>query len=85
MAKEKKIGKVTHYFTKIGVAVVKLTTTLKVGEEIHIKGHTSDFTQAVESMQIEHDKIETAKKGQSIGLKVKEHARDGDEVFVVAK
>lgn len=83
MAKEKKIGEVTHYFTKIRVAVVKLTNVLSVGDEIHIKGHTSDFTQKVESMQIEHEKIEKAKKGQSIGLKIADHARDGDEVFLV--
>ena len=83
--KEKKIGKVTHYFTNIGVGVVKLSDSLSVGDEIHIKGHTSDFSQTVDSMQIEHEKIEKAKKGQSIGLKVKEHARDGDEVFLATK
>ena len=77
------IGKVTHYFTKIGVAVIELSGDLKVGEKIRIKGATSDFKQKVSSMQIEHEKIEEAKAGQSIGMKVKEHAREGDKVYKV--
>ena len=77
----KKVGKVTHYYTSIGVAVVKLSSTLKTGDKIMIKGATSDFTQTVDSMQIEKDKIQEAKKGQSIGLKVKEHAREHDTVY----
>lgn len=77
----KKVGKVAHYYTSIGVAVVKLSGTLKAGDKIRIKGATSDFTQTVDSMQIEKDKIQEAKKGQSIGLKVKEHAREHDDVY----
>lgn len=77
------IGKVTHYFTNISVAVIKLDKSLKVGETIRIKGATSDFTQPVDSMQIEHDKIEEAKKGQSVGLKVAEHVREHDIVYKV--
>src|SRR3989338_6643267 len=73
---EKEIGVVTHYFTNIGVAVIKLNGTLRIGDEIHVKGATSDFRQRVESMQIEHDKIQEAKAGQSIGLKVVDHARE---------
>jgi putative protease len=83
MAEEKEVGKVTHYFTKIGVAIVDLTEELKVGDTIHIKGHTSDFTQKVESMQIEHEQVEKAGKGKAIGLKVNEHAREGDVVYKV--
>jgi len=79
----KEIGKVTHYYTKIGVAVIELTDTIKVGDTIRIKGATSDFTQTVDSMQIEHKDVEEAKKKQSIGLKVPEHARDGDTVYKV--
>lgn len=79
------IGKVTHYFTKIGVCVVELSRGLKVGDTIHIKGATSDFKQKVGSMQIEHEKLEGAKKGQSIGMKVKEHAREHDVVYKVTK
>ena len=81
----RKVGKVTHYFTKIGVAVVELNGTLKVGDKIRIKGATSDFTQTVESMQIEHQPVEEAKAGQSIGLKVIEHAREGDTVFKIVE
>jgi len=83
MSDEMEIGKVTHYFTKIGVGVIELSKGLKVGDVIHIKGATSDFKQKVESMQIEHDKVEEAKAGQSIGLKVKEHAREHDAVYKV--
>ena len=83
MAEEREVGAVTHYYTKIGVVVIELTDTLKVGDTIHIKGATSDFTQKVDSMQIEHKEVKEAKKGQSIGLKVKEHAREHDKVFVV--
>lgn len=86
-AKEEKlgeeIGKVTHYFTKIWVAVVELSGDLKVGDKIRVKGATSDFKQKVDSMQIEHEKIKEAKAGQSIGMKVKEHAREGDTVYKV--
>ena len=78
------IGKVTHYFTKIGVCVIEITKgSLKVGDKIKIKGATSDFEQKVDSMQIEHEKLEEAKAGQSIGLKVKEHVREHDVVYKV--
>jgi len=84
MAEEVKIGKVTHYFGKIQVAAIELTDgDLSVGDTIHIKGHTSDFTPQVESMQIEHENVQHAEKGQSIGIRVVEHARVGDEVFKV--
>ncbi|MBC8501248.1 MAG: hypothetical protein H8D38_05810 [DPANN group archaeon] len=83
---EKEIGVVTHYFTNISVGVVEITKgTLKTGDTIHIKGATSDFTQKVQSLQIEHEKIEEAKKGQSIGLKVKEHVREQDKVFKITE
>jgi selenocysteine-specific translation elongation factor len=77
------IGKVTHYFTKIGVAVVELTASLSVGDKIRISGPTTDFEQTVESMQIEHENVKTAKAGQSIGLKVAEHVRETDTVYKV--
>ena len=79
----KEIGKVTHYYTHLSVAVVELSDTLKVGDKIRIKGATSDFEQPVDSMQIEHEKIEEAKAGQSIGLKVKDHVRQHDVVYKV--
>lgn len=80
--KEMQLGKVTHYFTKIGVAVIEVTDgSIKVGDEIHIKGHTTDFTQKITSMQIEHDKVQAAEPGQSIGLKVEQPVRANDLVY----
>jgi len=79
--KEKEVGKVSHYYTNIGVGVIELKGTLKVGDKIHIKGATTDLKQKVESMQIEQDKVQEAKKGQSIGLKVKDHVRQHDKVY----
>ena len=75
------VGKVTHYFTNVQVAVIELVGSLKVGDKIHIKGATSDFTQTVDSMQVQHNKIEEAKQGDDIGMKVVEHVREGDKVF----
>jgi putative protease len=81
--KERAIGKVSHFFSKISVAAIELTDTLRVGDTIHIKGHTTDFTQKIISIQIEHLDVEVAKAGDSIGVKVDQHAREGDAVFVV--
>ena len=79
---EMQVGKVTHYFPKIGVAVVEVTQgSMKVGDEIRIKGKTTDFVQKVSSMQIEHDKIEMAEPGISIGMKVSEPVRANDLVY----
>ena len=83
---EEKIGFVEHYFDKISVAAISLTDGgLAVGDTIHIKGHTSDFEQAVDSIQIEHEKVETAKPGDSIGIKVSERVRVNDEVLKVVE
>ncbi len=82
---EQKVGVVTHYFGHIQVAAIELTDgELKVGDTIHVKGHTSDFTQPVESIQIEHESVEQATLGQTIGLGVKEHVREHDVVYKVA-
>jgi len=81
---EKLIGKITHYFTNIGVAVLELSDgQLSVGDKIHIKGSTSDFEQTIDSMQVEHENVEKAKKGDAIGLKVDQQVREGDEVYRV--
>ena len=81
---ERKIGAVLHYWSKIGVAGLRITDgEMKVGDTIHIKGHTSDFTQSVESMQIESQSVEVARPGNDVGIKVVEHAREHDEVFKV--
>ncbi len=79
---EMQVGKVTHYFAKIGVAVIEITDgSIKVGDEIHIKGHTSDFKQKVHSMQIEHESVHMAEPGQSIGVKLNEPVRTNDSVY----
>jgi putative protease len=81
---EHKIGVVTHYFGKIGVAALDITDgELKVGDTIHIKGHTSDFTQTVESMQVEHQSVDVARKGDEVGLKTAEYVRENDAVYKV--
>lgn len=81
-AEEMKVGKVTHYFTKIGVAVIEVTDgSIKAGDEIHIKGHTTDFRQKVHSMQIEHENVEMVEPGQSIGVKVEGPVRANDLVY----
>ena len=81
-AEEMKVGKVVHYFSKIGVAVIDITEgSIKTGDEIRIKGHTTDFRQKVHSMRIEQDKIEMAEQGQSIGLKVDQPVRASDLVY----
>lgn len=78
-----KVGTITHYYDKIGVGVIELTETLSVGDTIRISGHGKEFTQPVSSMQVEHESIQTAKKGQAIGLKIEQEVKDGDEVFKV--
>jgi len=75
------IGRITHFFTKISVAVIELTTPLAVGDTILIKGPTTDFEQIVESMQIEHNNVQRAEAGQSIGLKVAQRVRENDMVY----
>jgi putative protease len=75
------IGRVTHFFSKISVAVVELKAPLAVGDTVHIKGPTTDFEQVVESMQIEHKNVQRAEAGQSIGLKVAQRVREKDIVY----
>ena len=78
---EKPIGKVTHFFDKISVAAIKLLAPLKVGDIVRIKGHVTDFVEKVESMQIEHVNVLKAKKGDEIGIKVKDKIRDHDYLY----
>lgn len=80
--KEKLIGKVLHYFDKIGVAVFDLKLPLAVGDTIRIEGgENTDFQQIIASMQINHQKVQKAKKGQDVGVKVKEPVRDGYRIY----
>lgn len=82
---EEKIGHVTHYFGHIPAGIFKLTGKLKRGEKIHVKGTTTDFTQKVDSIQIDHKDVETAKKGEEVGVQTEQKVRDGDEVFLVTE
>ena len=75
------IGKITHFFSKISVAVIELKAPLNVGDTIVIKGPNTDFEQVIDSMQIEHNNIQRAEKGQSIGLKVLQRVRETDTVY----
>ncbi len=80
----KLIGRVIHYFSNIGVAVVKLSSGLSIGDEIRIVGgEGTDFNQVVDSMEVEHKKIKKAKAKDEVGMKVKEKVRDGYKVYKI--
>lgn len=84
MAKEGKlIGKISHYFGNISVAVVDLSGPLKIGDTIRIIGGETDFTQEVSSMEVDHKKVTSAKKGDSVGFKVDDKVRDDYKVYKV--
>ncbi len=81
---DKKIGKVIHYYDKLGVAIINLKANLKIGQTIKISHGDSNFTQPVESMQIDHKALQEALKGQEIGLKVNQEVARGAEVYLVS-
>ncbi|MBN2120354.1 MAG: hypothetical protein JW734_04810 [Candidatus Omnitrophica bacterium] len=78
---EKEIGKITHYFGKVSAGIIELTDSLKAGDTIHLKGAHTDFTQVVESMQVEHESIQEAKAGDAVGIKVKDRVHPNDKVY----
>ncbi len=81
---EEKIGQVVGYYARIGVAAVQLTEgSLRVGDTIRIRGHTTDFTQPVESMEVNHQPVQQAEPGAEIAIKVRERTRQKDQVFRV--
>ena len=81
---EVEIGKVVHYFSKANVVAIQISQdVLRVGDTIHVKGHTSDFTQKIDSMQVDNQPVSEATAGQTIGLRVKDHAREHDLVYKV--
>lgn len=82
-AKEALVGEITHFYDKLGVGIIKLKAALKPGDSIHIKGHTTDLNQTVDSLQLDHAEAKAGKKGDEIGLKVKDKVRDGDRVYLV--
>ena len=84
--KEIEVGMIQDYFAKIGVAAIGVTAHgIKVGDELHFKGHTTDFNQKVDSMQVEHAAVTEAGVGDSVGLKVNDRVRHGDKVYVVVE
>ena len=80
---ERKVGQNSHYFNEIGVAGTEVTGKIHVGDVVHVAGHTSDFTQTVDSIEIDHEHVDEAGAGDSIGVKFVDRARVHDEVFVV--
>jgi len=81
---EEKIGVVEHFFTNVSVAAIKITGgELKVGDTIHIVGATTDFTQKIDSMQIDKTSVESVKPGDDVGIKVKDRVREHDVVYKV--
>jgi translation elongation factor EF-1alpha len=84
MEELQEVGRVSHFFTKINVAIVEVKDTIAVGDRIFIKGPTTDIEQTVNSMEIEHEKVQQAKVGQSIGMKVNGRVRENDVVYKIA-
>jgi len=82
---EKEIGSVAHYFGKISVAAISLTDELKVGDKIHIVGHSENFTQNISSIQIEHSNVESAKPGDDIGIQIQQKVHPGDKIYKVTE
>ena len=81
---EEKIGVVEHFFTNVGVAAIKITNgELKIGDTIHIVGAHTDFTQKIDSMQIDRTPVEAVKAGDDVGIKVKDRVREHDVVYKV--
>ncbi len=83
MEEKELVGTVEHYYTKIGVAVINLEGSLSVGDKISIEGATTNIQQTVDSMQVEHETVENAKAGDSVGMKVVDRVRPGDQVYKI--
>jgi len=79
---EKEIGEVSTYFSHVGVAAIKLSGKVKIGDRIHIKGHTTDFEQLIDGMQIDKKEVKEAGKGDEIGIKSNDRVRPSDKVFL---
>ena len=83
MPKDNPIGKVVHWYDKLGVAVIKLSSTLKVGDQIKVKRGDQEFTDTVDSMQLDHKPVNSGKKGDEIAVKVSQQAKEGAEIYAV--
>lgn len=81
---ELKVGRVVEYYARIGVAGIQIEEgSLSIGDTIHIRGHTTNFEQVVESMELQHEPIQKAEPGQMVGIKVRERVRGKDTVYKV--
>jgi len=82
VAEEKEIGKITHYFDKIAVGIITLSSNLSKGDKLHVKGGKTDFVFDADSIQINKEEVESAKAGDVVGVKVSEEVREGDKVYL---
>ena len=82
---EQEIGKISHYYNHLNVGIIELSAPLKVGDTIHIKGAHDDFTQTVESIQLEHENVEKAEAGDPAGVKVSQKVHENDKVYKVTE
>lgn len=82
---EEEVGKVSDFFARPVVAGIDLTGTVKVGDKVHIKGHTTDLEFVVDSMQIDNVNVEEARAGDSVGIKVADRVRRGDTIYRVSE
>jgi hypothetical protein len=83
MAKNNSIGKITHWYDKISVAVVKLDKVLKVGDKIRIKHGDQEFEETIASMELDHQPVQSGKKGQEVAIKLSKKASEGSEIFPI--
>ncbi len=81
---EELVGRVSHYFSRVQVAVVKLSGEVKLGDVLHFQGHTTDFQQEITSMEIEHARVEQGTPGEEVAIQVNDRVRKGDEVYRVS-
>jgi U32 family peptidase len=82
MADEKQVGTITHYYSNLGVGIIKLDSALKVGDNIKVQGSTTDLEQDVTEMQFDHKDVDSGKAGQEVGIKVDRQVRQGDSVYL---
>ncbi len=82
---EQLIGEVTHYYSRIGVAGIMLSGSLRVGDRIRVQGHTTDIEQTVDSMELDHASVEISVDGDDVAVKLSDRARVGDKVFLVTE
>jgi len=76
------IGRVTHYYSHLSVAAITLDAPLRMGDRVHIKGHTTDLVQSIDSMEVDHATVERAGPGDDVAIKVEDHVREHDRIYL---